>query len=96
MLSMICGLVSVVAFLPASCSPGGVNKATFDKIKVGITIREVEALVGSQGTVLWGTQSPRRCLAICNDNGDMLIVGYETSNEASDCNQKVLGGMALG
>jgi hypothetical protein len=65
MLSML--FVCLVAFLPwfsdvPTSSPGEVNRATFDKIKIGMTKQEVEALLGRQNVVgcinlsdLWGT-----------------------------------------
>src|SRR5436190_19489910 len=49
MLSML--LVCLVALLlwfpvEAPPTPGGVNKATFDKIKVGMTPQQIQALIG--------------------------------------------------
>src|SRR5436190_2177200 len=49
MLSML--LVSLAALLPLiprvpASLPGGVNKATFDKIKSGMTSREIQPLIG--------------------------------------------------
>jgi hypothetical protein len=43
--------LSFVAFLPwipfeVTSRPGGVNKATFDKIKVGMTAQQIQALIG--------------------------------------------------
>jgi hypothetical protein len=60
MLSILCGMLALVPWLPLfpnfpRPSQSGVNKATFDKIKSGMTAQEVQALIGRKPDGIWGS-----------------------------------------
>src|SRR5579862_1553788 len=53
---LLVSLVTAVLPMPQepAAAPGGVNKATFDKIKRGMTARELETLTGRKTNSIWG------------------------------------------
>jgi hypothetical protein len=88
MFSML--LVSIVAFLPwfpglPNPSPGGVSRATFEKIRIGMTKQEVHTLIGrkcdSGGGYLSGAVS--ETIEDWYDKGTAISVDY-AGNPFSD------------
>jgi hypothetical protein len=82
MLSMLYGVLALVALLPwlpdvPPSSPGGVNKATFDKIKSGMKPQEIQVLVGRKADGVFVSPLRYSELELWDDTHLRLWVEYE-------------------
>jgi hypothetical protein len=82
MLSMLCGILALVAWVPWFSnlplpSPGGVNKATFDRIKSGMTPQQVHALIGREPDGIWGSASDYSEMEVWDHDYIRIRVEYE-------------------
>ena len=79
------GLLSVVALMPplaafpVQSGPGGVNKASFEKIKIGMTRQEVEKTIGCERVSTCGTFAGCQVFMadFWQDNDKFIFVSYD-------------------